>query len=546
MGEKVGHDESNREDAEQKKDEGMDVDEILTAAGGFGRFQGIMLLVFVYLVLTIGQHFVSSVFIGPDPPWTCTNITMKNQTGNHTNEFCKKYPDRHVASDSDDFKLRCKWDTSEWEYTTKRDYSFVTEFDLVCSKSGVAALAASAVYMGGMLGSSVAGPASDAYGRKPVLLVSLLLTFVFSLLCAFIKEIWQLTLLRVLLGAASVSCYFTAFVTLSEFVTPSSRTMASNMYIMSLTCSHMLFDLWAYYQRKWRLLQMHSSFTCLLAFAILIFMPESPRWLVATKRDDRAKEILNKVARVNGRSLGTIKLKQMTSPPTANAGVKKYSYLDLVRSPKVLFVTFCIGIVWFTIGLVYYAIVLEAASLGGDMYATFALTALADMPSFFTSAYTCDKFGRKTSNLVSLFIAGILVGGIAAVPQTLKHATRYAVNMTLVMIAKFFAENAFNGIYTWSFEVFPTVLRSQGIAVCVIFQRFGLLVVPFLTTVLQSVSYVLPFIFMCVLAILCCLLGLTLPETNKKPTREAYEDFFEKKSPNVKGTVNEGVASSDV
>jgi len=518
----------------------MDVDEILTAAGGFGRFQGIMLLVLVYLVLTIGQHFVSSVFIGPDPPWTCTT----NSTSNTTKDFCVKNFGRHIASDSDDFKLRCSWNSSEWKYTTEDDYSFVQEYDLVCSKTSVAALATAAIYMGGMLGSSVAGPASDAYGRKPVLLITLLLTFVFSLLCAFIKEIWQLTLLRVLLGAASVSCYFTAFVTLSEFVTPSSRTMASNMYIMSLTCAHMLFDLWAYFQRKWRLLQMHSSFPCLVAFAILIFIPESPRWLVAKQKDDRAKEILNKVAQVNGKSLGEIKLKQMNNPAATTGEVKKYSYIDLVRSPKVLFVTFCIGIVWFTIGLVYYAIVLEAASLGGDMYKTFALTALADMPSFFTSAYTCDKFGRKKSNLISLFIAGILVGGIAIVPQTYAH--RYVVNMVLVMIGKFFAENAFNGIYTWSFEVFPTVLRSQGISVCVIFQRLGLLVVPFLTTVLQSVSYGLPFIFMCVLAILCCLLGITLPETNKKPTRENYEDFFEKKTRDVVGKSNGGVATSDV
>merc|ERR1712168_1455753 len=496
MGEKVAHNEKSKEDnSSEIKDDGMDVDEILTAAGGFGRFQGIMLLELVYLVLKIGQHFVSSVFIGPDPPWTCTT----NSTSNTTKDFCVKNFGRHIASDSDDFKLRCSWNSSEWKYTTEDDYSFVQEYDLVCSKTSVAALATAAIYMGGMLGSSVAGPASDAYGRKPVLLITLLLTFVFSLLCAFIKEIWQLTLLRVLLGAASVSCYFTAFVTLSEFVTPSSRTMASNMYIMSLTCAHMLFDLWAYFQRKWRLLQMHSSFPCLVAFAILIFIPESPRWLVAKQKDDRA---------------------------------------------KVLFVTFCIGIVWFTIGLVYYAIVLEAASLGGDMYKTFALTALADMPSFFTSAYTCDKFGRKKSNLISLFIAGILVGGIAIVPQTYAH--RYVVNMVLVMIGKFFAENAFNGIYTWSFEVFPTVLRSQGISVCVIFQRLGLLVVPFLTTVLQSVSYGLPFIFMCVLAILCCLLGITLPETNKKPTRENYEDFFEKKTRDVVGKSNGGVATSDV
>lgn len=192
---------------------------------------------------------------------------------------------------------------------------------------------------------------------------------------------------------------------------------------------------------------------------------------------------------------------------------------------------------WFTIGLVYYALALEASSLGGDMYATFVLTSCADLPSFLTSAYTCDRFGRKKSNLVSLIIAGLLVGSISLVPQD--YSNKYIINMVIVMIAKFFTENAFNGIYTWSFEIFPTVLRSQGVSVCVIFQRIGLLIVPFLTTVLQSVSYVLPFIFMFALSVGACIIGLTLPETNKKPTRETYDDFFESKV--VMSSVNVGV-----
>ena len=144
---------SPNQNSVEEEDVGKDVDEILTAAGGFGRFQGIMLLVLVYLVLTIGQHFVSSVFIGPDPPWTCTT----NNTSNTTKDFCVKNFGRHIASDSDDFKLRCNWNSSEWKYTTKDDYSFVTEFDLVCSKTSVAALATAAVYMGGMIGTSVSG-----------------------------------------------------------------------------------------------------------------------------------------------------------------------------------------------------------------------------------------------------------------------------------------------------------------------------------------------------------------------------------------------------
>lgn len=66
---KPTNDDTNESTITVKQDEGMDVDEVILAAGGFGKFQAILLLVLVYLVLTIGQHFVSSVFTGPDPPW---------------------------------------------------------------------------------------------------------------------------------------------------------------------------------------------------------------------------------------------------------------------------------------------------------------------------------------------------------------------------------------------------------------------------------------------------------------------------------------------
>ena len=51
---------------------------------------------------------------------------------------------------------------------------------------------------------------------------------------------------------------------------------------------------------------------------------------------------------------------------------------------------------------------------------------------------------------------------------------------------------------------------------------------PFLVNVLQNLSYILPFIVMSAVTTATCVLALTLPETNNRPTRENYEDFFDK------------------
>lgn len=137
----------------------FDIDEVLEKYGGFGRFQAILLIVLMFMTMTIGQHFVLSVFIGTDPPWRCVR--------NDTSAFCRTHFGRDISSDSDLFQARCDLNRTEWDFTTKRDYSFVTEYELVCKKTAVSAFTSSAYYMGGIIGSMVAGKMSFSLDFRP-------------------------------------------------------------------------------------------------------------------------------------------------------------------------------------------------------------------------------------------------------------------------------------------------------------------------------------------------------------------------------------------
>ena len=158
------------------------------------------------------------------------------------------------------------------------------------------------------------------------------------------------------------------------------------------------------------------------------------------------------------------------------------------------------------------------------MYQAFALSTLADLPSCFACTYLCDRFGRKRIILLGLFTSGILLGFMTCVPRSMSQ--RYVVNMAIMITARFINGTAFSGMYTWTFELFPTVLRTQGMSVCVVLERLGMFFVPFITRILQRITFVLPFVIMSVLAVVATLVGLVLPETNNTPTRETYNDFF--------------------
>ena len=254
-------------------DKEIDVDEALERSGPCGRFQFLTQVLFMYLVLTIGYQVVFTFFIANDPPWKCTsNVT------NITGHFCNHHFGEIIHSDSDYFYKRCNLHREEWTYTTKKDYSFVTEYDLVCDKASVAALASSMFYIGGLIGSVASGIVADTYGRRIVLIVSLAITIAASISCSYTIDVWQLTIVRGILGAAQMTCYSIAFIILSEFIAPSYRTISANMFQLTLCLSQLLVDFTAYFQRSWRNLQIYASIPCTLALIFFLhFCLKSPR-----------------------------------------------------------------------------------------------------------------------------------------------------------------------------------------------------------------------------------------------------------------------------
>lgn len=56
--------------------------------------------------------------------------------------------------------------------------------------------------------------------------------------------------------------------------------------------------------KEWRYVQIPCILSAIVGFFFLLFSPESPRFLVSTKRYDEARLALNKIAKVNGKDDG--------------------------------------------------------------------------------------------------------------------------------------------------------------------------------------------------------------------------------------------------
>ena len=494
-----------------EKLEERDIDEILEKRGPFSFYQIMVQVTIISLVLLISYNNVLSYFTGDSPSWQCT----EQRKGN----FCRSISNESVITgEMIAYNQRCHMDRGDWQYTTARTYSFVTEFDLVCNKTNLAALISSSYYIGGVLGCMVSGVSADTFGRKPILLIASMITTASSIGCSFIRRVWQLVMLNVNRGASTYPTFMCCMLYQSEFVPPTYRPMYLNILLCAFSCSFLLMDLLAYYFKSWRFLSLYVALPCVPIIALLYFLPESPRWLLTHGKKKDAEKLMN---RINADSMVVITLKTIEQ-----SNEKKCTILDLFRHTKVVRLASLIAFLWFTIPIVFYSVALESSNLGGDLYEAFALSTVADIISYAPCAYLLNRTGRKKCILSSLFISGILLGVLLVIPKTLSF--RYTLNISIVMVAKLGCNTAASGLFTWTTELFPTVLRSSGLFIGAFCDRLGLIIVPFITRSLKDINTSLPFIVIAVTAIVGSIVGLPLPETNNKATRELFEDFFDK------------------
>ena len=492
----------------------IDVDEALGINESFGRFQYIIQVLFTYLSISVGYHAVMMYFIADDPSWKCTH--------NNTNNFCEQNFGIDINKDNEQFSRRCQMNRDEWTFSKDKTYSIVTEYNLVCNKASIAALVSAIYHVGGACGVFMSGLAADRYGRKFVLLFTIIAACVFSISCSFTSNPLQLAVGRTLLGATSWSSYHVGFVYLGEFISPKYRPLAANIFGLGFSLSELVISAVAYYCKGWRDLQLYTSFPSLITVIFFFMLPESPRWQLVNSKKLNAESTLEMIGKFNGSPFPSLSLK---SPTATAGGERKYTYCDLIRNRKVLCLTLSQALIWFTTAMSYYMISFESSNLGGSMYQAFAFSALAELPSNFFTTFALNRFGRKRTILICILITGVISGSTTLIPKTFSN--RYIMKIVLLILAKCSAAIAFLGCFIWTFEVFPTALRLQGWGVCVVFERVGSFIAPFLTTVLQQFNSILPYIIVLILSLATAAVGLILPETKNRPTRERYEDFFD-------------------
>jgi putative MFS transporter len=339
----------------------------------------------------------------------------------------------------------------------------------------------SAGFVGQLFGAIVLGAAAERFGRKKILILSVLIFGIMSLACAFAWSFQSLLVLRVLQGIGLGGEVPVAATYISEIAQSKNRgrfvLMFELVFPAGLTAAGLI-GAWMVPTYGWQSMFYLGAAPALVAFAAACFLPESPRWLAARQMNPQAEAAMRfieeRVEQSSGKKLPPI------VPAIASVEYRAPSLLDLFGG-RYLSRTLVLWTCWFATYLVNYSLATWLPSLYRsvfkmplDLALRYGLTtSIVGLAGAALCALLIDKVGRKP------WFIGSFIGAAAAL-ITLWAIGPSTAERVLVAgsVAYFFISSLSIALYLYTPELYPTRNRAVGVSVATAWLRIASIIGP--------------------------------------------------------------------
>lgn len=308
--------------------------------------------------------------------------------------------------------------------------------------------------IGMAVGAAVAGALADRYGRRAILLWTLLLFSVASGLSALVTSFVVLCLLRFIAGVGLGGELPVATTLVSESIPTQDRGRAVVLLESFWAVGWIVSALIAYFvipDYGWRMAFAIGALPSVYALYLRRAIQDPPRY---TSQQGRKLSIQERVA-----SIWSEKYRQST---------------------------ITLWILWFTVVFSYYGMFLWLPTVmvmkGFGLVKSFQyilIITFAQLPGYFTAAYFIEKFGRKF-----VLVTYLLCTALCAI--WFGNADSEGMLIAAGMCLSFFNLGAWGAMYAYTPELYPTVVRSTGVGFAASFGRVGGVIGPYLVGVLVA------------------------------------------------------------
>lgn len=520
-----------------------DLEEMMSHLGEFGKYQAWQFGLHIIAGLTAGLHMMTLTTVAAVPEHKCLlpldlgNTTLKlldstfpaqqwnqsaiNQSSIHQSAFFHPGP-RTIPGDTCSYldENNNTRTCSAWIYnTTYYQSSRGIEWNFVCSRKWMGAVAQSTYMFGVFAGAVILGSMADKYGRKIIFYISAIAQLILGVLVAFVPEYYTFLIIRFLYGVfGSAGAYITGFVLTMELVGPSKRTICGISFQAAFATGFMLVAAWGAVIKDRMWLQIIYGLHSALLIGHWWLMDESPRWLWAQGRVREAVTIVKKGLKMNGTE-DRLDMAYLVSKSKASAdGDKSHGGLDLFKTPNLRKKTLNVCLNWFANSIAYYGLSLNAKNLDGNPFLMMFCSGLVEIPSYIFTTCLMDRTGRRS--LLSTFM---LVGGICCISATQISEDQKTAVTIISLLGKSCIAGSFAIIYNYTAELFPTVVRNTALGIGSMCARLSGALTPMIMLLDSFNPKVPPTVFGCI-ALVSGFLALYLPETMNQPMPETLED----------------------
>uniref|UniRef100_A0A3Q0REJ4 Solute carrier family 22 member 7 n=1 Tax=Amphilophus citrinellus TaxID=61819 RepID=A0A3Q0REJ4_AMPCI len=498
----------------------MKFETILEEINGFGPFQITILVLLSTSRMVLPCHFLLNNFIAAVPPHRC-DISMLDDGELFRNLTQEQKLTVSIPVGEDGALKSCEM-FAEPQFQLLTNNSSSTELPTVWCQRGW-------VYDNSTFTSTLATEhhrctscAVSRYGRKNLLLVSYISSTVLGFSSAFVNSYTLFAVLRFFTGLGLTGISIISIVLSVEWVDVSHRSAIGVIGSLAWSAGYMLLAGVAFLINDWRTLTM--VVTAPLGFAVLTWwwVPESARWLLANGKVERAQFYLDKCAKFNKKE--KLSKEKLLSLPSSIVMIqenqaKNYTYFHLIKTQRMRCLTLLLGIVWYGVATTYYGISLNITGFGLNMYLTHFIYGAIEVPAKLTIYCFLNIFGRRKCQAATLLLTGLCIGINIFISKDLWH-----VRVVVAALGKGLSEASFTTVFLYTTELYPTVIRQNGLGYTSFISRLGVSVAP-LILLLEDVWTLLPQIILCSVAIISGLVALMLPETLNVRLPETIDDI---------------------
>lgn len=387
----------------------------------------------------------------------------------------------------------------------------------------------SSLLFGCVLGSGIAGRLTNSYGRKKILLIVAVLFAITSLATGLAPSFALFVMARFAGGLAVGGASILSPMYVAEVSPPSLRGRMGTLYQLSIVTGILISYGINYLLRdvgpaNWRWMFITGVVPSILFFAMLLVVPETPRYLFMAGKEQQGFAIIERIA---GRESAEFEAKEIR----ASLHKKRNAWMDLLQPGirRAVFIGFCLAVLVHVSGINtiidYAPAILRAAGwkIDAALFSTFII-GITNLVFTCVSFWVIDRYGRKPLYIIgSLGMTAALILLLSVVLT--KHFQSAIVLVYILAYLAFFSSCIGPVFWTLVAEIFPNDLRGTAMVVPVLTQWIAnAMVVLLFPLAFNQIGKAITFGFLAAMSLTQAVFTwFYVPETKNKPLEEIEE-----------------------